>query len=56
MAELESGQALERGGFEELVKGSELTADELMERVMQKDWYMSAEEALSLRLVAGLVG
>ena len=56
MAELESGQALERGGFEELVKGSELTADELIERVMQKDWYMSAEEALSLRLVAGLVG
>jgi ATP-dependent protease ClpP protease subunit len=56
MAELESGQALERRGFEKLVDGSELTADELMERVMQKDWYMSAEEALSLRLVAGLVG
>ncbi|MDF2466505.1 MAG: hypothetical protein K0Q43_4740 [Ramlibacter sp.] len=56
MAELESGQALERGGFEELVDGSALSVDELMERVMQKDWYMTAEEALSLRLVAGLVG
>lgn len=56
MAELESGQALERRGFEKLVDGSELTVEELMQRVMQKDWYMSAEEALSLHLVAGLVG
>lgn len=56
MAELEIGQSLERRGFEKLVEGSELTADELLERVMQKDWYMPADEALSLRLVAGLVG
>lgn len=56
MAELEIGQALERRGFEKLVEGSRLTADELLQRVMQKDWYMPADEALSLRLVAGLVG
>jgi ATP-dependent protease ClpP protease subunit len=56
MAELEIGQSLERKGFETLVDGSQLTVDELLDRVMEKDWYMPAEEALSLRLVAGLVG
>lgn len=56
MAELETGQSLERRGFEKLVEGSQLTTDALLDRVMEKDWYMSAEEALSLRLVAGLVG
>jgi hypothetical protein len=56
MAELEIGQALERRGFERLVDGSRLTPDELLDRVMEKDWYMPADEALSLRLVAGLVG
>lgn len=56
MAELEIGQSLERKGFEKLVDGSQLTVDELLDRVMEKDWYMPADEALSLRLVAGLVG
>jgi ATP-dependent protease ClpP protease subunit len=56
MAELEIGQQLERRGFEKLVEGSAITADELMKRVMEKDWYMQADEALSLRLVAGLLG
>jgi ATP-dependent protease ClpP protease subunit len=56
LAELEIGQRLERRGFEQLVDGSDLSADDLLRRVMEKDWYMPAEEALSLRLVAGLVG
>lgn len=56
LAELEMGERLERQGFERLVKGSELTADALLGRVMQQDWYMTAEEALSLKVVAGLVG
>jgi ATP-dependent protease ClpP protease subunit len=56
MAELEIGQRLERQGFEKLVKGSDLSADDLLARVFEKDWYMQADEALSLRLVAGLVG
>ena len=47
---------MERRGFEKLVEGSQLTTDALLDRVMEKDWYMPAEEALSLRLVAGLVG
>jgi ATP-dependent Clp protease, protease subunit len=56
IAEIEMGQELERRGFDQLVAGSELTTQALLERVMNKDWYMPAEEALSLKLVAGLVG
>jgi ATP-dependent Clp protease, protease subunit len=56
LAELEIGQQLERRGFEELVRGSQLSADALLQRLMKKDWYMPAEEALSLGLVGGLVG
>ena len=56
LAELESGQQLERRGFERLVAGSQLSAEALLERVLHKDWYMTAEEALALKLVAGLVG
>ena len=55
VAELEIGHQLERRGFERFVEGSQLTADALVKRVMEKDWYMLAEEALSLRLVGGLV-
>ncbi len=54
-AELQIGQKLERQDFERLVAGSALSADELLERVLHKDWYVTADEALSLRLVAGLV-
>ncbi|HWI82901.1 ATP-dependent Clp protease proteolytic subunit [Ramlibacter sp.] len=56
LAELEMGQALERRGFERLVAGSRLKAQELMDRVLEKDWYMTADEALDLALVAGIVG
>lgn len=56
LAELQMGQTLERRGFEELVAGSALAPDALLERVMKKDWYMTADEALDLKLVAGLVG
>lgn len=56
LAELQIGHDLERRGFEKLVAGSNLGAQELLDRVMDKDWYMNADEALSLRLVAGLVG
>jgi ATP-dependent protease ClpP protease subunit len=56
LAELEMGQQLERRGFERLVAGSQLGADELLARVLERDWYMTADEALELQLVAGLVG
>jgi ATP-dependent protease ClpP protease subunit len=56
LAELEIGQKLERNDFEHLVAGTELTTDALLDRVMNKDWYVTADEALALKLVAGLVG
>ena len=56
LAELQIGEQLERRGFEQLVAGSDLSSEQLMERILHKDWYMSADEALELKLVAGLVG
>lgn len=56
LAELEIGQVLERRGFEQLAAGSRLSADELLQRVLEKDWYLTAEEALELELIAGIVG
>jgi len=55
VAELEAGQALEREGFEALVRGSSLTVDELMARVMAADWYLPAAEAQRLGLVSRLL-
>lgn len=54
-AELDSGQRLERAGFEQLVAGSRMTADEVMLRIMQADWYLGAEEALTQGLVGAVV-
>lgn len=56
LAELEIGQVLERRGFEQLAAGSKLSADELLQRVLDKDWYLTAEEALELGLIGGIVG
>ncbi len=56
LAELEIGQRLERRGFEALAAGSKLSGDELLQRVLEQDWYLSADEALDLGLVAGIVG
>ena len=54
LAEIESGQRLERDGFAELVEGASITLDDLQARVWEKDWYLTAAEAEQLRLVAGL--
>lgn len=56
LAELEIGQVLERRGFEQLAAGSRLSADELLQRVLDKDWYLTAEEALELGLIGGIAG
>jgi ATP-dependent protease ClpP protease subunit len=54
VAEIEAGQQLERRGFAQLVEGSRLSVDELERRVLAKDWYLAAQEALDLGLVAGI--
>ena len=52
--EIESGLELERQGFEQLVQGSAVSADEVCERAMA-GWYVKADEACRLGLVAGVV-
>lgn len=55
LAQIESGQRLEKAGFEELVKGSSLSAQALTDKVYHQDWYLTAQEAQGLGLVRGLV-
>ncbi len=55
LAEIDSGQRLERAGFARLVQGSRLTVDEVQARVMNKDWYLTADEALELDIVGGII-
>ena len=55
LAEIESGQRLEREGFAQLVKGTGLTADDISRRVMERDWYLTANEAVDIGLVAGVI-
>lgn len=55
LAEIENGQMLERQGFEDLVRGSRVTVDEVMQRTQTANWYIPAAEALQLGLVAGVI-
>ncbi|RYF68606.1 MAG: hypothetical protein EOO22_17475, partial [Comamonadaceae bacterium] len=55
LAEINSGQRLERDGFEDLVRGSKLGIDDLYQHVLKENWYLSAAEALRLKLVAGIL-
>lgn len=54
LAVIESGLALERQGFEDLARGSRLTADAVADRA-RTNWHCSAKEALDLGLVEGLI-
>lgn len=56
LAELEVGERLERRGFERLAAGSKLSVQDLLARVLERDWYLDAKEALELGLIAGIVG
>jgi ATP-dependent Clp protease, protease subunit len=53
-AQIEVGITLEEAAFRELVEGSDISLDQLFEKALC-DWYVTAEEALKLRLVADLV-
>lgn len=55
LAEARTGLAAEEEGFIELCAGSRLRLSELRERA-SPDWYLTAEEAVGHRLVAGLYG
>lgn len=55
LAQIESGQRLERDGFAQLVEGTTLTVDDIEKRVLERDWYLSAQDALKIGLVGGIV-
>jgi ATP-dependent protease ClpP protease subunit len=55
LAELEVAHKLERQTFTDLVRGTRLDYEQLREQVLKTDWYLLAEDAADLELVAGLV-
>lgn len=55
LAEIDSGQRLEREGFKALVEGTSLTAQEVEQRVLERDWYLSANDALEAGLISGVL-
>ncbi|MBV7541916.1 ATP-dependent Clp protease proteolytic subunit [Acidovorax sp. sic0104] len=55
LAQIESGQRLQSEGFARLAEGSALTAEEIERRVLDKDWYLTAKEALEHGLVASVI-
>lgn len=52
--QIESGVRLEEDGFRRLIEGSDVGIDELLEKAIC-NWYLTAEEALERRLVAGIL-
>lgn len=54
IAQLESGQRLEEKGFRDLVDGTKVSFEDLMKKVSKSNWYLSAEEAFRLGIVAGV--
>ena len=51
--ELETGIRLGEEAFENLIAGSQVTMDEVLEKGLY-NWYVPAEEAVKLELVAGI--
>jgi ATP-dependent protease ClpP protease subunit len=54
LGEIDIGMELERRGFEALIAGSQVTMEELAQRI-EGDWYLDADEALKRGLIGGLV-
>ena len=55
LAQIDSGQRLEREGFMELVNGTPLTIEDIHAKVLEREWYLTSEEALKMGLVAGVI-
>jgi ATP-dependent protease ClpP protease subunit len=54
LAEIDMGLELEEQAFRKLIEGSDIALDELI-RKATRDWYVNAQEAETLGLVAALV-
>jgi ATP-dependent protease ClpP protease subunit len=55
LAEIESGQRLERAGFADLVAGTRLSDDDVLAKVLERDWYLTGEQAMQEGLIAGIL-
>jgi hypothetical protein len=54
LAEIDDGLRLEEAEFSRLLQGSAVSLKELEERIIG-DWYLTADQALERRLIAGVV-
>ena len=52
--QLKLGCAMEIDGFERLIEGSDIALDEVLEKGLH-NWYLTAEDALERKLIAGIV-
>lgn len=52
--EIRTSIEIQNEGFENLVRGSDLTMEELLQRA-PSNWYVEAKEALRLKLIAGII-
>jgi ATP-dependent Clp protease protease subunit len=55
LAELEIARQMERQTFTDLVRGTQLSLTQLSAQLAKADWYLLADEAVQLELVAGLL-
>jgi ATP-dependent Clp protease protease subunit len=55
LAEIDSAIRMERTAFSYLVEGSNVTLDELTNRIMDADWYLNADEALQRGLIQAVI-
>ncbi|KLK93806.1 hypothetical protein AA309_07255 [Microvirga vignae] len=54
VAELEKGIQLEQQGFSELIADTDVSEEEIR-KYAETNWYLTADEALRRKLVAGLL-
>lgn len=52
--EIESSIAIQNEGFENLIRGSQVTMDEVLEKT-PSNWYIEANEAVALGLVTAII-
>lgn len=54
LSQFETGYEAAREDFEDLAKGSKISAEEILKRA-KSNWYIKADEALELGLIAGII-
>jgi hypothetical protein len=52
--EIKQSIAIQNEGFENLISGSQVTMEEVLQRA-PSNWYLEAQQALELGLIAGVI-